>query len=89
MNTFLAASSNCSQLGFGIQDIIAFIATYALGIASCVFSVLFLFKIWNACTALADSARAHEKSAKAHQDTVYLLREIATLLKSNKENKQP
>ena len=48
---------------------------------------LLLLFVGRAATALSKSAQAHEKSAKAQQDTVYLLRELVTILKSKEEKK--
>ncbi|MEI8233064.1 MAG: hypothetical protein WCH57_00080 [Verrucomicrobiota bacterium] len=52
-----------------------------------VFGGLLLQFFGRAATALADMARAQEKAAKSRQDTVYLLRELVTLLKSKEEKK--
>ena len=48
--------------------------------------IILLRWIWRAVMALEGSARAHEKSAKAQQDTVSLLRELVVL--KSKEEKQ-
>ena len=51
------------------------------------FGVFLLQFFGRAATALSKIAESQEKAAKSRQDTVYLLRELVTLLKSKEEKK--
>ena len=67
---------------FVIVFFIVYIGMIGMMIGLCV-------KMWKACTAIQLSKTAHEQAAKAQQATADSLREIVTLLKTNKENPQP
>ena len=77
MNLFLGAN-------FGVNW-----SVFLVFLIQIAFFVLVVSLVFRAVRLVVRAVTAAEKSAKAQQDTVYLLREIATLLKSNKENKQP